>query len=66
MFDRDSYQILEGGDALLLVTEWNEYRFPGFERIRGLLRKPVLIDGRNVWSRRLVEALGFTYHGIGV
>jgi UDPglucose 6-dehydrogenase len=66
VFDRDSYRILDGADALLLVTEWNEYRFPDFERIRGLLRKPVLFDGRNIWSRRSVEALGFTYHGIGV
>jgi len=66
VLDRDSYRILEGADGLLLVTEWNEYRFPDFERIRGLLRKPVLFDGRNIWSRRLVESLGFTYYGIGV
>jgi UDPglucose 6-dehydrogenase len=64
--DRDPYRILEGADALLLVTEWNEYRFPDFERIRGLLRKPILFDGRNIWNRRIVEALGFRYHGIGV
>jgi UDPglucose 6-dehydrogenase len=66
ILDQDSYRILEGADGLLLVTEWNEYRFPDFERIRSLLRKPVLFDGRNIWSRRLTEALGFTYHGIGV
>jgi UDPglucose 6-dehydrogenase len=66
MLDQDSYRILEGADGLLLVTEWNEYRFPDFERIRSLLRKPVLFDGRNIWSRRLTEALGFTYRGIGV
>jgi UDPglucose 6-dehydrogenase len=66
VLDRDAYGILEGADGLLLVTEWNEYRFPDFERIRRLLRKPILFDGRNVWNRRRVEALGFTYHGIGV
>ena len=66
VLNRDSYRILEGADGLLLVTEWNEYRFPDFERIRGLLRKPALFDGRNIWNRRLVEALGFTYYGIGV
>src|SRR3989454_34793 len=66
VLDRDSYRILDGADGLLLVTEWNEYRFPDFERIRGLLRKPILFDGRNVWSRPLVESLGFTYYGIGV
>ena len=64
--DRDSYRILDGADGLVLVTEWNEYRFPDFDRIRGLLRKPFLFDGRNIWSRSLVESLGFTYHGIGV
>jgi UDPglucose 6-dehydrogenase len=48
------------------VTEWNEYRFPDFERTRGLLRKPMLFDGRNIWNRALVESLGFTYHGIGI
>ena len=66
VLDRDAYRLLEGADGLLLVTEWNEYRFPDFERIRGLLRTPVLFDGRNIWSRRLVEELGFRYHGIGV
>jgi UDPglucose 6-dehydrogenase len=64
--DRDSYRILDGADGLLLATEWNEYRFPDFERIRGLLRKPVLFDGRNIWNRALVESSGFIYHGIGV
>ena len=64
--DPDSYRILEGADALLLVTEWNEYRFPDFARIRSLLKKPVLFDGRNIWSRALTEELGFTYRGIGV
>jgi UDPglucose 6-dehydrogenase len=63
---RDPYTILEGADGLVLVTEWREYRSPDFERIRGLMRKPVLFDGRNVWDRRLVEAAGFTYHAIGV
>jgi len=66
VLDSDSYRILEGADGLLLVTEWNEYRFPDFERIRGLLRKPLLFDGRNIWSRSLTETLGFTYRGIGV
>jgi len=66
VLDSDSYRILEGADGLLLVTEWNEYRFPDFERIRGLLRKPILFDGRNIWSRSLTETLGFTYRGIGV
>jgi UDPglucose 6-dehydrogenase len=64
--DRDPYHILEGADALLLVTEWNEYRVPDFERMRELMRTPALFDGRNIWNCRLAESLGFTYHGIGV
>jgi UDPglucose 6-dehydrogenase len=64
--DRDAYRILPGADALALATEWNEYRFPDFDRIRSSLRKAVLFDGRNVWDRSMVEALGFTYRGIGV
>src|SRR4030095_5272692 len=65
ILDQDSYRILEGADGLLLVTEWNEYRFPDFERIRGLLRKPALFDGRNIWNRQLVAGLACRYYGIG-
>jgi UDPglucose 6-dehydrogenase len=61
----DPYTILDGADALLLVTEWNEYRSPDFERIKQSLREPVVFDGRNVWNRRLAELEGLTYHGIG-
>ncbi|MGH7338217.1 MAG: UDP-glucose dehydrogenase family protein, partial [Myxococcota bacterium] len=63
--EEDAYAILDGADALLLVTEWNAYRSPDFEEIRRRLRTPVLFDGRNVWSRRFVERQGLTYHGIG-
>ena len=64
--DADPYRILAGADALILTTEWNEYRFPDFERMRSALRKAILFDGRNVWSRSMAEALGFTYRGVGV
>ena len=62
----DPYAILDGADALLLVTEWNEYRTPDFETVAGRLRTPVVFDGRNIWNRRLAEAAGLAYHGIGV
>jgi len=62
----DPYALLDGADALLLVTEWNEYRTPDFETIAGSLRTPVVFDGRNVWNRRLAESSGLRYHGIGV
>jgi UDPglucose 6-dehydrogenase len=64
--DPDPYRVAEGADGLLLVTEWNQYRLPDFERLRDVMRKAVVFDGRNIWSRRLVESFGFTYHGIGV
>jgi UDPglucose 6-dehydrogenase len=59
------YQAAEGADALVLVTEWHEFRGPDFARLRGTLRAPVLFDGRNVWDPAETRALGFTYHGIG-
>jgi UDPglucose 6-dehydrogenase len=59
------YHAAEGADALVLVTEWHELRRPDFERLRRIMRRPVLFDGRNVWDAAEVRALGFTYHGIG-
>jgi UDPglucose 6-dehydrogenase len=59
------YDILKDADGLLLVTEWISYRSPDFERIRELLRTPVLFDGRNIWDRKFVERIGLEYFGIG-
>ena len=56
---------LEGADGLILVTEWNEFRRPDFERMKRVLRQPVVFDGRNIYSRKTLEGLGFTYYGIG-
>ena len=61
----DSYSILDGADAVLLVTEWLAYRSPDFEEMKKRLRTPVLFDGRNIWRRPVVEAAGLEYHGIG-
>jgi UDPglucose 6-dehydrogenase len=61
----DPYAAAAGADALVLVTEWNEFRQPDFGLLRRTMRQPVLFDGRNVWDARKVRALGFTYHGIG-
>jgi len=62
---KKSYETLEGADALVLVTEWNEFRRPDFERMRALLKKPVIIDGRNVYDPARMKALGFEYRSIG-
>jgi len=56
---------LRGADALILVTEWNEFRRPDFEAMKRLLKHPVVFDGRNIYSRKTLESLGFTYYGIG-
>lgn len=63
---KDQYSALEGADALLVVTEWNQFRTPNFEKIKKLLRSPVLFDGRNLYSPNYMEKQGFTYFGVGL
>ncbi len=64
LFD-DNYEALKGSDALILVTEWLEYREPDFERMMSLMRNPVIFDGRNVWEPSKMKSFGFQYFGIG-
>jgi len=61
----DPYQTAEGADALVLATEWNEFKQLDFEKVRKLMHTPVLVDGRNQWDSQVLRALGFTYFGIG-
>lgn len=61
----DPYTAAEGADALLLVTEWRQYRSPDFARLKSLMKTPIILDGRNQWDREQLEAMGFTYAGIG-
>jgi UDPglucose 6-dehydrogenase len=56
---------LQAADALVIVTEWKEFRSPDFERIKATLRHPVIFDGRNMFSPATVEAAGIEYHAIG-
>jgi UDPglucose 6-dehydrogenase len=56
---------LEGADALLVVTEWKEFRTPDFELIKSTLRQPVVFDGRNIYEPALMQAFGIEYAGIG-
>jgi UDPglucose 6-dehydrogenase len=60
-----SYDALTGADALVLVTEWNEFREPDFAKMRKLMRTPVIFDGRNVYSKETMRTHGFTYFSIG-
>ena len=60
-----NYEALDGADALVLVTEWNEFRTPDFGKMQRLLAKPVIFDGRNVYSPDKMRELGFSYYSIG-
>lgn len=60
-----SYAALEGADALLIVTDWNEYRTPDFARVKSALKQPIIVDGRNLYDPARMAKLGFTYRSIG-
>ena len=64
-YHRVNYDALIGADALLVVTEWNEFRRPDFERMRQLMRRPVVFDGRNIYDPNEMRARGFTYYSMG-
>ncbi len=59
------YEALEGVDALFIVTEWNEFRHPDFERMKALMKAPIIFDGRNIYDPERMRELGFTYQNIG-
>ncbi len=61
----DAYQTMEGADALILITEWNEFRALDLHRVKALLREPVVIDLRNIYQPDEMIAAGFSYHSIG-
>jgi len=60
-----NYEALKGADALLLVTEWNQFRYPDFQAIKERLKQPIIFDGRNQYDPQEMLELGFVYHGIG-
>lgn len=61
----DPYEASTGVDALILATEWNEFKQLDFEKIHKLMRTSVLVDGRNLWDGKRLKEIGFTYIGIG-
>jgi UDPglucose 6-dehydrogenase len=65
VYEEAHYDCARGADALVLVTEWHEFRRPSFERLKSLLSQPVVFDGRNVWDPAELRAAGFKYYGIG-
>ena len=60
-----NYEALTGADALVIVTDWNEYRHPDFRRMKEALRQPIVIDGRNLYPPEKLASLGFTYRSFG-
>ncbi|MBO1114740.1 UDP-glucose dehydrogenase family protein [Bordetella petrii] len=64
-FADDMYQALDGADALLIATEWKVFRAPDLDRVRALLKTPLVIDGRNLYVPAEMRAQGFEYQGIG-
>jgi len=59
------YDAVDGADALVIVTEWLEYRNPDFDRIKSVMRRPIIVDGRNLYDPKRMKAMGFTYASIG-
>jgi len=64
-FFDDPYEAIRGCDALIVATEWDEFRNPDMKVIKSLLKKPVIVDGRNIYDPKEMKKLGFTYIGIG-
>jgi UDPglucose 6-dehydrogenase len=64
-YARTNYEAVAGADALVIVTDWNEYRFPDFGRVKAALKQPVIVDGRNLYDPAKMASLGFIYRSIG-
>jgi UDPglucose 6-dehydrogenase len=63
--EENHHKCAQGADALALVTEWHEFRRPNLQKLKGMMRQPVVFDGRNVWDPDEMRAAGFTYYGMG-
>lgn len=64
-FCKDSYEVCRGSDCLLIATEWNEFKELDFVKVKKLLKRPLIIDGRNIYDPKMLKKLGFTYIGVG-
>lgn len=62
----DVYTSAQGADAIALVTEWNQFRFPNWGKLKKMMNDSHIFDGRNIYDLELIESKGFTYHGIGL
>jgi UDPglucose 6-dehydrogenase len=64
-YRRNAYAVARGADAVVVVTEWNEFRHLDLARLKRVMRRPVVVDGRNIYDPALMRSLGFVYRGIG-
>ncbi len=65
-YHEDPYAVVDGADCLILCTEWNEYRHPDFERMGKIMKRQLILDGRNIYSTHVCEEHGFERHGVGI
>jgi len=65
IYAKDPYEVAEGAEALIILTDWNEFKQLDFERIKGLMKTPLIFDGRNIYSPEKMQELGFEYISIG-
>ncbi|MGA1825524.1 MAG: UDP-glucose dehydrogenase family protein, partial [bacterium] len=64
-YGKNTYDCLSDTDALIILTEWNEFRRPNFDRIKNLMKEPVIFDGRNIYEPNVMKEKGFSYYCIG-
>lgn len=64
-FCRNPYEAAQGADAILILTEWNEFKQVDFQKLKSIVKQPLLVDGRNMYDPREMAEKGFVYHGIG-
>jgi UDPglucose 6-dehydrogenase len=64
-YTKDAYAVAAGADAVVVVTEWNEFRHLDMARVKASMRRPVVVDGRNIYDPAVMRGHGFTYRGIG-
>jgi len=64
-YGQSSYEAAEGADAVAIVTEWNEFKLLNLERLKQVMRRPLLFDGRNIYEPERLRKLGFEYHSVG-
>jgi UDPglucose 6-dehydrogenase len=60
-----AYELADGADALVVCTEWNEFKQVDFVRIKESMKQPIIVDGRNIYEPDMMQELGFIYRGVG-